>query len=83
MKVLEKIVNVLARNIMYTITLAVAIVLFAVFSDGLIPGLITAASALVVYVCVEFLYREYKHTSAPRPVPAKSKPAKKTVKKKK
>ena len=66
MNIFEKIVNVLARNILYTITLAVAIVLFAIFSDGLMPGLITAASAMIAYVCVELLYKEYKKATAPR-----------------
>lgn len=79
MNFFEKIVNVLARNLGYTITLVVAIVLFAVFSDGLIAGLITAGSALVAYVCIELLYKEYKKSSAPR----SAKPVKKATKKKK
>ncbi len=56
----EKLLNVLSKNLGYTVVLAVALLLFAVFSDGLIAGLITAISALLVYTCVQALYREYK-----------------------
>ncbi len=80
MKTFDKIVGVLARNIAYTVTLAVAIVLFAIFSDGLLPGLITAASAMVAYVCIELLYKEFKNASEPRSV--KKTTAKSTKKKK-
>ena len=72
----EKILNVLSKNLGYTVVLAVAILLFAVFSDGLIAGLITAVSALLVYTCVQALYSEYKKIS----VPAKSAVKKTTVK---
>lgn len=60
MNVFEKILNVLAKNLGYTVVLAVAIILFAYFSGGLISGIITAGSALIGYVCVEMLYKEYK-----------------------
>lgn len=87
MKTFEKIVNVMAQNIFYTIILAVAIVLFAIFSDGLLAGLITAASALIAYICVELLYKEYAKMSAPRaaakPAPVKKSAPKKSVKRKK
>lgn len=60
MNVFEKILNVLAKNLGYTVVLAVAIILFAYFSGGLLSGLITAGSALVGYVCLEMLYKEFK-----------------------
>ncbi len=69
----EKILSVLSKNLGYTVVLAVSILLFAVFSDGLIAGLITAVSALLAYTCVEALYKEYKKQ------PAKKAPATKTV----
>ncbi len=76
MKPLEKLLDVLTKNMGYTIVLVVAILLFAAYSDGLIPGAITALSALVGYACVLSLYREYKHAGTPKKV------AKKSVKKK-
>ncbi|MDE6477992.1 MAG: hypothetical protein K2L94_01955 [Alphaproteobacteria bacterium] len=86
MKTFEKIVNVMAQNIFYTVILAVAIVLFAIFSDGLLAGLITAASALIAYICVELLYKEYARVSAPRaatkPASVKKPASKKTAPKK-
>lgn len=60
MNVFEKILNVLTKNLGYTVVLLVAIALFGIFSDGLLSGLITAASALIIYICVDMLYREYK-----------------------
>ncbi len=78
----EKIVTVLSKNMGYTVVLAVAILLFAVFSDGLIAGLITAVSALLVYTCVQALYAEYKKLSAPRVSQAKKTTAKPRAKKK-
>ena len=86
MNTFEKIINVMARNIFYTVILAIAIVLFAIFADGLLPGLITAASALIAYVCIELLYKDYhKHPAAKAPVaktatPARKKPAAKKKK---
>lgn len=59
MKALKEMLEVLKQNLVYTIALVIAIVLFAIFSNGLIEGLITAASVLVVYVCADKLYREY------------------------
>lgn len=67
----EKLLNVLAKNLGYTVVLAVAVLLFAVFSDGLIAGLITAVSALLVYTCVQALYQEYKKEPAKKSAPAK------------
>lgn len=74
----EKLLNVLSKNLGYTVVLAVSIILFAIFSDGLVPGLITAVSALLAYTCITALYYEYKK------VPVKSAaPVKKTAKSKK
>lgn len=69
-KELEKVLTVLSKNIGYTIVLVVAIVLFAVFSGGLVPGIITAGSALIGYACIEMLFKEYKNA----PAETKSKP---------
>lgn len=72
----EKLGKVLTKNIGYTIILVVAFVFFLYFAEGdLIAGLLTALSALVVYVCVVFLYQEYK--KLPTGTTAKKKPAKK------
>ena len=72
----EKLGKVLTKNIGYTIILVVAFVFFLYFAEGdLIAGLLTALSALVVYVCVVFLYQEYK--KLPAAATAKKKPAKK------
>jgi hypothetical protein len=67
----EKLLNVLSKNLGYTVVLAVALLLFAVFSDGLIAGLITAISALLVYTCVQALYHEYKALPNKKAQPAK------------
>ena len=56
-----------------------AIILFAVFSDGLLAGLITALSALIAYTCCELLYREYRAAPKSAAKPARAKrSAKKT-----
>lgn len=60
MKSFEKFLKVLAKNIGTTIVLIAAIILFAIFSDGLIPGIITAFSAIIVYTCCSMLYKEFK-----------------------
>ena len=75
MNAFEKILNVLAKNLGYTVVLVAAIVLFAIFSDGLISGLITAISALLAYTCIVAIAREYRKVS--------SKPAPKSKSKKK
>jgi hypothetical protein len=59
----EKMMSVMARNIEYTIILLISFALFAIFSDGLFAGLITAASALIAYICVDKLYKEFKKKS--------------------
>ena len=68
---LDKLLNVLSKNLGYTVVLVVALLLFAVFSDGLIAGLITAVSALLVYTCVQALYQEYKAMSVKKTVAVK------------
>lgn len=75
MKSFEKLMGVLAANLGYTVVLVAAIVLFAIFSDGLISGLITAVSALLAYTCIVTLAREYRK-AAPKAV-AKPKAKKK------
>ena len=70
--------NVLSKNLGYTIVFVVAVVFFVYFSDGLIPGLIAAVSAVLAYTCGSMLYREYKNT-----VPAKVVKTKPQTKRKK
>lgn len=92
METINKIIKVLAKNLGLTIVFFAAIILFAIFSDGLLAGLITALSALIAYTCCELLYREYKSETAhkshdvvatTKPTSARSaKPAKRSVKKK-
>ncbi len=82
MNAFEKLLNVLAKNLGYTVVLVAAIILFAIFSDGLIAGVITALSAVVGYTCVVALAREYNKPDAPKKAPAAKKaPAKKPAKK--
>ena len=85
MNTFEKILNVFGKNLGYTIVLVVAIIFFAYFSDGLIPGLITAFCALVAYVCGAAVYRAFRDVfSGKKTVSATVKePAKKTTTKKK
>ena len=66
MNTFEKILKVLAKNLGITIVLILSIVLFAWFSNGLISGLITAASALLAFTSAEMLYKEFKKTSKSR-----------------
>ncbi len=82
MNAFEKLLNVLAKNLGYTVVLVAAIILFAIFSDGIIPGAITALSAVVGYTCVVALAREYKKCDAPKAAPAKAPAAKKAPAKK-
>ena len=80
----EKILNVLSKNMGYTVVLALAILLFAIFSDGLVAGLITAVSALLAYTCTDALYKEYKAMGVKKvAVAAKVKTKKAPAKKKK
>lgn len=64
MNTLERILSVLVRNLGYTVVLVLAIILFAMFSDGLVNGLIAAFSALIAYACIVALYREFKKAPA-------------------
>ncbi len=80
---LNKLANVLSKNLGYTVVLVAAIILFAVFSDGLISGLITAISALLAYTCIVALVKEYKNESGVKATPAKKTTAKKAPAKKK
>ena len=85
MKTLDRILNVFGKNLGYTLVLIVAIVFFAYFSDGLIPGLLTAFSALVAYICGAGLYRAFRDefsgkktvTDTIKKAPAKRKTSKK------
>ena len=61
MNFFDRLGKVLAQNLVYTIILAVSVILFLYFAGGdLIAGLLTALSALVAYISVVLLYREYK-----------------------
>lgn len=64
MKSFEKLLKVLAKNIGTTLVLIAAIILFAIFSDGLLAGIITAFSAMIVYACCSMLYKEFKQKPA-------------------
>ena len=64
MNTLERILEKLTKNLGYTVVLVLAIILFAMFSDGLISGIITALSALLGYACIMALYNEFKKTPA-------------------
>lgn len=80
MNFFEKLGKLFMNNITYTVVLVFGLILFLYFSEGdLIAGVLTALSALVVYVCVSLLYGEYKKM----PKTVKAKPAaKKAVAKK-
>ncbi len=73
MKSFEKLMNVLSANLGYTVVLVASIILFAVFSDGLVSGLITAMSALLAYTCIVALAREYRKPAAKAVAKSKSK----------
>lgn len=79
MNFFQKLGKVLSANIAYTVILVFGLVLFLYFTEGdLIGGVLTALSALVIYVCIALLYGEYKK------VPNNAKPAtKKPAKRKK
>ena len=80
MNFFEKLKKVFAANIAYTVILVFGLILFLYFADGdLIGGVLTALSALVVYVCIALLYGEYKKIPNTPVKPA----GKKTVKRKK
>lgn len=60
MKNFEKLLKVLAKNMGLTIVLIAAIILFAIFSKGLVAGIISALSAFIAYACCVNLYKEFK-----------------------
>lgn len=66
MEALTKFLGVLAKNLGVTIVLIVAICLFIWFSEGLLPGIVAALSALVAYTCASMLYKEFKTTPTPK-----------------
>lgn len=73
MKALKKFGRFLLQNLVYTVVLVIALVLFLYFAKGdFIAGILTALSALVVYVCIVLLYQEYKKTPNKRPVAKKA-----------
>lgn len=74
MKTFEKILAVLARNLGLTVVLAISVILFAVCSNGLLNGIVTAVSASMAYVALTLLYKEFKKKPA---ASAKPKPKKK------
>ncbi len=80
MNTFEKLLNVLAKNLGYTVVLVAAIILFAIFSDGILAGTITALSAVIGYTCLVMLYREYRRPTAASP---KRTTAKRPISKKK
>ena len=74
----EKLGRVFMKNIAWTVILIVAFIFFLYFAKGdLIGGILTAVSALVVYVAIVILYQEYK-----KMFPAKKPVAKKSSEKK-
>ncbi len=87
MNFFEKLGKLFMNNITYTIILVFGLILFLYFSEGdLIAGVLTALSALVVYVCVSLLYGEYKKmpkTVKAKPVAKKAVATKSTAKKSK
>lgn len=82
MNTFEKIWDVLMKNLGYTIVLIIAIILFAIFSDGLLYGIITSLSAVVGTLCIVLLYKEFKKMPVSRAKPATTTTAKPAAKKK-
>ena len=77
MNFFEKLKKVMSANIAYTVILVFGLILFLYFANGdLIGGVLTALSALVVYVCIALLYGEYKKIPNKVAKPAVKKPAK-------
>ncbi len=90
MNTFEKILQTMSKNLGYTILFVAGIIIFLYSSDAdIIGGLLTAGSALVVYITSVLLYNEYKRTpasatrSAPKPAASKPAAAKKSAPKKK
>ena len=71
---MEKLLKVLKDNMMYTIVLIAAIVLFLYTTNfDIIGGALTALSGVIATVCVVVLVRAYKAMSAPKKTPSKKK----------
>lgn len=60
----EKISKLFSQNLGLIIVFIIAIIIFAVFSKGLLAGLLSAFSAFIGYVCINVLYHEYARISA-------------------
>lgn len=74
----EKMKHVVANNLLATVVLAVAVILFLYHSGGdIIGGAIVAVSGLVAGICATVLYKAYKAAPA-----SASKPAAKAKRKK-
>lgn len=56
---MERFVKVLVEDFMYLILALVAVMLFAWFSDGLLYGLISAISAMIAYVCISKIWKDF------------------------
>lgn len=85
MKFFDKLFTVLVKNSIYSIVLLAAFILFMHFADGhFLNGILTAVSALVMYVCIVLLYQEFKKTPDPKKPakPVAKKAVKKTAKRK-
>ena len=82
MNVFERILKVCGKNLAYTICFIVAIIFFGYFSDGLIQGIMTAASALIACTCAVMLYKEIKKEFSQKKPVAKGSSTKKTETKK-
>ncbi len=59
---MERFVKVLVENFMYLILALISIMLFAWFSDGLIYGLISAISAMISYICIAKIWKDFVAT---------------------
>ncbi|MDE6250785.1 MAG: hypothetical protein K2M34_04095 [Alphaproteobacteria bacterium] len=71
---MEKLLKVLKDNMMYTIVLIAAIVLFLYTTNfDIIGGALTALSGVIATVCVVVLVRAYKAMPAPKKTTSKKK----------
>ncbi len=71
---MEKLLKVLKNNLMYTIVLIAAVVLFLYETEfNIIGGALTALSGVIATVCVVFLVNAYKATPAPKKAAPKKK----------
>ena len=60
---LKNTLKVVQNNPQYVIGLCFFIILFAIFCDGLLAGIITALSAFGTYVCIQKLYSDFNNIS--------------------